>query len=163
VFFSIASPAAVIFGFCQDDYEYKLMWGSWGGGDGEFISPAGVAVDSSGNVYVSDKILSRIQKFAPSCIDIPGILSFFDANVDGRLMGSGPGNSWHRVKALRNMLKAAGELVEDGFITEACEQLLDAYNRCDGQSKPPDFVEGEAASELAGMIQAYRACLGYNQ
>ncbi len=39
------------------------MWGSWGSGDGQFISPAGVAVDSSGNVYVADTGNHRIQKF----------------------------------------------------------------------------------------------------
>lgn len=136
--------------------------GSHGNGDGQFRRPRGVAVGLFGNVYVSDTDLHRIQKFAP--VDIPSILSFFDANIEnGTLMGSGPGNSWHRMKALRNMLKAAGELVEEGLIAEACQQLLDAYNRCDGQPKPPDFVEGEASPQLAGMIQTYRAYLGCNQ
>lgn len=36
---------------------------SYGSGDGEFSHPAGVAIDSSGNVYVSDTFNSRIQKF----------------------------------------------------------------------------------------------------
>jgi DNA-binding beta-propeller fold protein YncE len=133
--------------------------------DGQFSSPSGLTVDSSGNVYVDDTYNYRIQKFAPSTdIDIQTILSFFDECIEnGTLMGSGPGKSWHRMKALRNMLRAAGELVEDGFMAEACQQLLDAYKRCDGQPKPPDFVEGYAAPQLAEMIQTYRAYLGCDQ
>jgi PKD repeat protein len=39
-------------------------WGSGGSGDGQFSDPSGVAVDSSGNVYVSDSGNNRIQKFS---------------------------------------------------------------------------------------------------
>ena len=38
-------------------------WGSKGSDEGQFLEPAGVAVDSSGNVYVSDFSNNRIQKF----------------------------------------------------------------------------------------------------
>ena len=161
--------------FVADWYNYRIQkfnsigdfitkWGSGGNGDGEFINPYGIAVDLNGNVYVADTYNYRIQKFAPNTsIDIQTILSFFDECVENaRLIGSGPGNSWHRMKALRNMLKSAGELVEDGLTAEACQQLLDAYKRCDGQPKPPDFVEGFAAPQLAEMIQKYRAYLGCN-
>ena len=41
-------------------------WGSSGSGDGQFSSPNGVAVDSSGNVYVADVSNYRIQKFSSS-------------------------------------------------------------------------------------------------
>ncbi len=34
----------------------------------------GVAVDSSGNVYVAETGYSRIQKFAPNFIDFPSII-----------------------------------------------------------------------------------------
>jgi DNA-binding beta-propeller fold protein YncE len=43
--------------------DFLLQWGSQGSGEGQFDGPAGVAVDSSGNVYVTDFNNHRIQKF----------------------------------------------------------------------------------------------------
>ncbi len=42
---------------------FELKWGTEGSGDGQFSAPGGVAVDSSGNVYVADILNNRIQKF----------------------------------------------------------------------------------------------------
>ena len=39
------------------------LWGGEGSGDGKFYNNLGVAVDSSGNVYVADEENHRIQKF----------------------------------------------------------------------------------------------------
>jgi hypothetical protein len=40
------------------------MWdGTYGEADGEFKNPHGVALDSEGNVYVSERSGLRIQKF----------------------------------------------------------------------------------------------------
>jgi DNA-binding beta-propeller fold protein YncE len=39
--------------------------GTSGAGDGQFDQPTGIAIDSSGNVYVVDRGNSRIQVFAP--------------------------------------------------------------------------------------------------
>lgn len=94
--------------------------------------------------------------------EIENILDFFDESVEnGSLVGSGPGQSGNnRLNALRNMIEAAGDLVEAGDISGACTQLLDAYRKTDGQPRPPDFVTGEAASELAAMIQQLMETLG---
>lgn len=40
-----------------------LSFGTRGTGDGQFMEPKGVAVDSAGNIYVADTMNDRIQKF----------------------------------------------------------------------------------------------------
>ncbi|MFH1961832.1 MAG: right-handed parallel beta-helix repeat-containing protein [bacterium] len=44
-------------------YIMETKWGSNGSGDGQFSGPHGVAVDTSGNVFVADSNNNRIQKF----------------------------------------------------------------------------------------------------
>lgn len=44
-------------------YSFTLKWGSMGIGDGQFLSPHGIAIDSQGYVYVSDRDRNDIQKF----------------------------------------------------------------------------------------------------
>ena len=46
-----------------ETYTFVTKWGSYGSSDGQFISPVGIAVDSSDNVYVVDFGNNRIQKF----------------------------------------------------------------------------------------------------
>jgi hypothetical protein len=79
----------------------------------------------------------------------------------GTLTGSGNGNSANgRRKALRNMIKAAGDLIQQGRTADACRQLADAANRADGAPQPPDFVAGPAAAELKQRIERLRSTLG---
>jgi len=93
---------------------------------------------------------------------IADILAFFDASIAvGTLVGSGNGNSANgRRNALRNMIEAAGDLIQQGRIEDACQQLADAANRTDGAAPPPDFVEGNAAAELEQRLQALRSTIG---
>jgi len=44
-------------------YKFITKWGSEGSGDGQFWQPHGIAVDSSGYIYVADQEGQRIQKF----------------------------------------------------------------------------------------------------
>jgi predicted DNA-binding antitoxin AbrB/MazE fold protein len=45
------------------EYQFETTWGSEGSGDGQLYYPEGVALDTSGNVYVADRVNHRIQKF----------------------------------------------------------------------------------------------------
>lgn len=103
-----------------------------------------------------------VQVELPPSEQLAQILEFFDTCVtEGTLSGNGPGNSDEgRLCALRNMIKASGNLINSGLFEEACQQLLDAYNRTDGNPKPPDFVTGDSAQELAVQIQDLRISLG---
>lgn len=45
-------------------YWYFLQRGNFGGGNGQFDRPYGIAVDAVGTVYVSAMLNNRIQKFS---------------------------------------------------------------------------------------------------
>src|SRR5262245_14441359 len=45
---------------------FLFQWGAGGTGNGEFSSPAGIALDLAGNVIVADAGNHRIQKFSPT-------------------------------------------------------------------------------------------------
>lgn len=94
------------------------------------------------------------EDFEPQTATIAEVLAFFDTSVaDGTLVGNGPGRSADgRRGALRNMIEAAGDFIEEGLYEEACEQLGAAYRKCDGDPRPPDFITGDAADDLADMI-----------
>ncbi len=48
----------------QFSWDFALTWGRRGSDPGEFNFPRGVAVDTSGSVYVADEGNNRIQKFS---------------------------------------------------------------------------------------------------
>ena len=40
-----------------------MTWGSTGNGDGQFLTPAGIAIDKDDNIYVTEIGNNRIQVF----------------------------------------------------------------------------------------------------
>lgn len=59
--YAVDEPADLVLQFTSSG-AYVGSWGSYGSGAGQFEYPTGVAVDSSGNVYVSDE--GRVQQFS---------------------------------------------------------------------------------------------------
>jgi beta propeller repeat protein len=111
--------------------------------------------DSLNGTVIVDLAGNGVYAEIPPERQIQEILEFFDTSVtNGTLLGDGPGKSAdNRINALRNMLEAAGDLIAKGDMDGAYWQLYDAYLKTDGQPKPPDFVKGPAAAELAQFIQ----------
>jgi sugar lactone lactonase YvrE len=60
VYFSVGLPEV----FAQQVYSFVIKWGSLGNYDGLLNVPASLAVDSSGNLYVTDTNNNRIEKFS---------------------------------------------------------------------------------------------------
>ncbi len=46
--------------------EFITQFGSWGTGDGEFLRPMGIAINSTGHVYIGDADKNGIQVFSPN-------------------------------------------------------------------------------------------------
>ena len=40
---------------------FSFKWGVLGSGDGQFSKPVGIAIDATGDVYISDQDNNRIQ------------------------------------------------------------------------------------------------------
>ena len=59
----IALPLIAVTAAAEEPPIFLLEFGTFGMGDGQLNAPAGVAVDSAGNVYVADQYNHRIQKF----------------------------------------------------------------------------------------------------
>ncbi len=45
------------------DGTFLTKWGTLGNDDGQFSSPFGIGVDSSGKIYVADHVNDRVQVF----------------------------------------------------------------------------------------------------
>ena len=42
--------------------EFVRQWGTNGSGNGQFNGPLGIATDTSGNVYVADRLNNRVRR-----------------------------------------------------------------------------------------------------
>ena len=65
LFGSVMYGRALFFTSGELRYEFVQTWGSEGTGTGEFKDPVGIAIGSSGDVYVTDTGNNRIQRFRP--------------------------------------------------------------------------------------------------
>jgi N-acetylneuraminic acid mutarotase len=113
----------------------------------------------------SDERLVNAFKVALPSNPIRRILKFIDDSVaDGTLypVKSGkPGQG--QLGAFKNMIEAAGNLIDAELFDQACEQLQDALEKTDGIEPPdsaPDFLAGPTATELADMIIDLMQALG---
>jgi DNA-binding beta-propeller fold protein YncE len=64
--FHIANPCPTGTTQVATNICFVTKWGTEGSGDGQFLWPGGMAIDSSGNLYVADSLNDRIQKFSNS-------------------------------------------------------------------------------------------------
>ena len=72
---------------------------------------------------------------------------------DGNIVGTGGGASAdNRISDFIDKIDEAIALYEAGNIEEAIGTLKAVLKKCDGDPKPPDHVEGDAAVELANRI-----------
>ena len=103
--------------------------------------------------YLNEIVFTTLPLIDP-IEEIEETIDLVDESVeDGTLAGDGPGNSAkNRLNALRNKLEAARDLIGEGLYEDACDQLWSTYRKCDGNPRPPDFVTGDAAEDLADMI-----------
>src|SRR5689334_13397657 len=64
-FLMILTTAVLVVVVAASASSFVLKWGTEGNFDGQFLQPRGIAVDSTGNVYVVDSsgTPSQIQKF----------------------------------------------------------------------------------------------------
>jgi streptogramin lyase len=112
--------------------------------------------DGDGLVDEADPECSGPDDDSEAPVDFDSLLGFIaDAVESGGLVGLGPGHSaGGRLRAFRNMVQAAATLFEIGLPRVACKPLAAASARVDGRSRPPDFVTGAAAGEVATRVDA---------
>jgi tripartite motif-containing protein 71 len=98
------------FAHAQQTYTVQTQWGTLGSETGEFNEPTGVAVDSSGNVYVADTGNSRIQKFTPN----GGFLAAWGTS------GSGDGK-------LKEPLGVSVDLAGNVYVVDSGNQRIEKF------------------------------------
>jgi beta propeller repeat protein len=103
-----------------------------------------------------------VSKEVPPIVQVQNLLTFIDTSTaNGTVSGVGPGSSaTNKLKAFRNMIADSSDLILQGKTALACDQLASAYAKTDGDPKPPDFVAGTSAAEVAAQIVTLRTSLG---
>ncbi len=96
---------------------------------------------------------------------VTGILTYIDfATTNNLIQGEGSGNSSEKkLDALINQVESAGDLIDNGDTTAACDQLESIYKKVDGAPQPKDFVSGEGVEGVALAITQLMTDLGCQQ
>ena len=96
----------------------------------------------------------------PPLQQIVDIITFIrQSQTSGILVGLG-NQPDKKIDALVNMIETVGDLINAGDLEKACQQLSIILLKCDGQSTPPDFVDGTAREELVTRIEDLMEDLG---
>ena len=123
----------------------------WESANAHSINDSGAVVGGgSDGSFIATPIATPIEQ-------IHAIIDFFDNGVaGGNLSGIGKTEqaAAGKLKAFRNMLVQAQYLIENENNEEACGLLMATYKKVDGTSRPPDFIGGSAAHDLAAKIDA---------
>ena len=83
------------------------------------------------------------------------IIAFFDAGVAAETITGIPKaklSSDDREAAFREVLIEAQDLIQAELYAEGSRKLKAALRACDGDTSPPDYIEGDDVPTLAGMI-----------
>ena len=88
------SPTAQIAAF-NSDGSRRLTFGTYGSGDGQMKTPLDIAIDSKGNVYVTDYFNHRIDKFSPDGVFVTKFGGTDGGAMLGPIGGSGNGQLNH--------------------------------------------------------------------
>jgi sugar lactone lactonase YvrE len=143
------------------DRQFLSAWGAFGPGDGEFLSPLDIAVDSQGNVFVDDEQREVIQKFDANGTHLltfggsgsePGQLAeqgwmTIDANDHVWVADTGNG----RIQQFDNNGQFLAEFDGGGALVEPWDVAVDAAGRL--------FVADLAAGQVV-VLDAADAVIG---
>ena len=140
---------------------YQLVdeWGAFGSADGQFWNPTGIAVDSTGNVYVADRDNHRIQKFTADGEFITDWDVWYGplANLQEMRFPSGvavdtAGNVYVTDRENYRVVK----FTSDGaFITTWGTEVMPRADECDCTSRiagPVYFIQRQIAVDLSGNV-----------
>jgi DNA-binding beta-propeller fold protein YncE len=121
--------------------------GTQGSGDGQFSGPNGIAVDSSGDVYVVDSANNRIEKFSSSGVFLSQITatdpSCIQAFATPTAVALAPGSGALYVTDTGN-----GRVVKVDPATGLCDGVFDSSIAASGNFGPPLGV----ATDSVGTI-----------
>ena len=103
-------------------------------GPGDASDVLEISSDDPDEPLVQVALSGRGVAVLPSDL-IEDLIAFITAVSGKTLFGDGSGNSAEkRLTAFSNMIKKAGNFIDQGLIAEACEQLEAAYRKTDGLS-----------------------------